>query len=402
MSFKTCVKFQTQYLPTDSISPAIGVTYRKPFPLPDITYQQSTPITPVTVTGGSPTNIEISRDNVGKLVTNYNRGSTKYVPSEYDVYTPGLIGGGDFSRKQSSVSAYGQTYGSTTVAPFDRTQSQFTGGYSKPSSVVTYQTTSKSTAVGKAKVIVKWSDLHPLLLGKLGAECTCRGDPFANLRGPGSKLINSSKGKVDLSNYDESEVYIDLEDGGSYEDKDYVTNYESSSQGPIKIWTSETPAPVANSGVSQIREKPSSTYLPSVTPVSTGLHGSLSGFSQSNFGSTPNLRISDNYRSGKSLNNFDASANSDESRGASFDRYGPGGLRDSDETLEGATNCARPGLFRHPNFCNKFYACHWDQWKKKFTLHVFNCPVHLTFDNDAGACNWPSMGPACQDDNLLV
>ncbi|XP_076229730.1 uncharacterized protein LOC116429121 isoform X2 [Nomia melanderi] len=375
------LKPQTQYLPSDSPGPVIKLT-----PLPDITYQQSTPIVPVTLTGQSPTNVEISRNEVGKLVTNYNRGTTKYVPSQYDIYTPGVLTGGDYPKSQTSL------YGSTP-APFGRTQ--FSSGFSSTSSGISYETTAKTTAVGKAKVIVKWSDLHPLLLGKLGAECTCKGDPFANLRGPGSKLINSSKGKVDLSNYDESDIYVDLDkDNGSYEDNDYTSNYDSTSARPFKLWPIETPAPVSSSEDSQISQKPSSAYLPSVTS-SAGLHGSVPPTPAVSQGFTAN------YRSGKSLNDDGSTANS-VGKGASFDRYGPGGLRDSEEVLEGATNCARPGLFRHPNFCNKFYACHWDEWKKKFTLHVFNCPVHLTFDNGAGACNWPSMGPACQDDNLLV
>lgn len=295
----------------------------------------------------------------------------------------------------------------------------YSGGYSKPSSGITYQTTAKSTAVGKPKVIVKWSDLHPLLLGKLGAECTCRGDPFANLRGPGSKLINSSKGKVDLSNYDESEIYVDLEKEGSYEDQDYkVTNYESSSKQPVKIYNELSKALGATS--IQVQEKPSSTYLPSVTP-SVGVGGRTSDVSGHG--------LTANFRSGKSLSNvgspinsigggkglastvdhpvigpIDGSVNSptDDSVDGPIDRSGEYEDSVSEEIIDGATNCARPGLFRHPNFCNKFYACHWDEWKKKFTLHTFNCPVHLTFDNGAGACNWPSMGPACQDNNLLV
>lgn len=340
----------------------------------------------MTLTGQSPTNVEISRNEVGKFATSYNRGTTKYVPSRYDIYTPGVLTGNDFPKTQTSL------YGSTP-APFDRTQ--FSNGFSSTSSSISYETTAKSTAVGKAKVIVKWSDLHPLLLGKLGAECTCKGDPFANLRGPGSKLINSSKGKVDLSNYDESDIYVDLDkDNGSYEDNDYTSNYDSTPAGPVKLWPIETPAPVSSSEESEISQKPSFTYLPSVAS-SIGLQGTVSPTPAVSHG------FSANFRSGKSLNDEGSTANS-VGKGASFDRYGPGGLRDSEEVLEGATNCARPGLFRHPNFCNKFYACHWDEWKKKFTLHVFNCPVHLTFDNGASACNWPSMGPACQDDNLLV
>ena len=88
--------------------------------------------------------------------------------------------------------------------------------------------------------------------------------------------------------------------------------------------------------------------------------------------------------------------------GRSFDRYGPGGWRGLDETLQGSVDCQRAGLFRHPKYCNKFYACHWDEWKRRYTLHVFNCPVHLAFDSNLGACNWPSEGPACTDNTLLV
>ncbi|KOC61026.1 Ribosome-binding protein 1, partial [Habropoda laboriosa] len=398
-SVSESLKPQTQYLPGGSISPAIGVTYRKPFPLSNEAFQQSTPISPIessTVSGGSPTNIAIPRDEVGKLITNYNRGTTKYVPNEYDVYKTGSISGADYSRTQSSsLSTFQSGYGSSTPASISNTQSPFgvttyLGGYSKPTSILTYQTTGKSTAVGKGKVIVKWSDLHPLLLGKLGAECTCRGDPFANLRGPGSKLINSSKGKVDLSNYDESEIYVDLEKEGSYDDGDYSNNRESSSSKPVKIWNEYSSQLALNAADAQTQEKLSSTYLPSVTPsVNLAPHASASAFASSR-------GLAANHRSGKSLSNVGSSANSFVTR-PSFEGDGT-----SEEILEGPTHCARPGLFRHPNFCNKFYACHWDEWKKKFTLHVFSCPVHLTFDTGATACNWPSMGPACQDDNLLV
>ncbi|XP_073974176.1 uncharacterized protein isoform X2 [Rhodnius prolixus] len=70
--------------------------------------------------------------------------------------------------------------------------------------------------------------------------------------------------------------------------------------------------------------------------------------------------------------------------------------------LESQIDCQRPGLFRHPHLCNKFYSCDWDQKKKRFTVNIFNCPIHLAFDSKLGACNWPSKGPACSDNNLLV
>lgn len=68
----------------------------------------------------------------------------------------------------------------------------------------------------------------------------------------------------------------------------------------------------------------------------------------------------------------------------------------------GTIECMRAGLFRHPKKCNKFYQCNWDEWKKKFVLHEFKCPIHLAYDSNIGACNWPSKGPACSNDNLLV
>jgi hypothetical protein len=98
----------------------------------------------------------------------------------------------------------------------------------------------------------------------------------------------------------------------------------------------------------------------------------------------------------------DATARAGIGAGRAFDRYGPGGWRGLDETLQGSVDCQRAGLFRHPKYCNKFYACYWDEWKGRYTLHVFNCPVHLAYDSNLGACNWPSKGPSCSDDNLLV
>lgn len=71
------------------------------------------------------------------------------------------------------------------------------------------------------------------------------------------------------------------------------------------------------------------------------------------------------------------------------------------ERVRDTIECQRAGLFRHPNQCNKFYACRWDCTKNKYTLHTFNCPIHLTFDNNLGACNWPSQGPACMENTLL-
>ncbi|KAF7402476.1 hypothetical protein HZH66_004743 [Vespula vulgaris] len=391
-----------QYVSSSTPSSAIGVTYTKSFSIPDITYDQTTPESisiiddtssnqdyatktktsfgSSTTFGGSPTNLDISRDKVKTLVNNYNRGTIKYIPSVYDTYTAtdstsstGSTYTGSSKKQSSFSSSVGQTYVGSTRTQSTPIVTTYSGGYIKTSSVTpSYEISTKTTAAqSKGKVIVKWSDLHPLLLSKLGAECTCKADPFANLRGPGKKLIDSSKGQIDLANYDESDVYVDLENDGSSE-YDYVTNYDSSSSKPLKI---------ENKAVTESTQ-PSSSYLPS---VSTSINRSY----------IPGVR------SGKKLEQSSSSTNS---IGAStnINSFVPKNLEEADEILEGPNDCARPGLFRHPNFCNKFYACHWDEWKKRFTLHVFNCPVHLTFDNNADACNWPSKGPACQDGNLLV
>ncbi|XP_029168892.1 uncharacterized protein LOC114938915 isoform X2 [Nylanderia fulva] len=280
--------------------------------------------------GGSPTSLGISRDKIDKLITNYDRGTAKYVPNAYNTITAPSI--------------------STTSS---------------------YEVTTKSPE-GKGKVIVKWSDLHPLLLGKLGAECTCKADPFANLRGPVRKLIDSSKGKVDLANYDESNIYVDFEKNyGSSEEDNYHNEYDSFPDQPYKISPIETTTSIP----------PSSSYLPvSSTTIRTR-----------DFRPTSDAPFQLNLRTGKKLKDFEPPPIAQDLEDD-----------DPDQIINGATDCARPGLFRHPSLCNKFYACHWDQWKKKFTLHIFNCPIHLTFDTKASACNWPSKGPACQADNLLV
>lgn len=64
-------------------------------------------------------------------------------------------------------------------------------------------------------------------------------------------------------------------------------------------------------------------------------------------------------------------------------------------------SCTRPGLFRDPRQCNKFYSCNWDKWTQKYELSDFKCPIHLAFDENLSACNWPSKGPACSHDTLI-
>lgn len=74
------------------------------------------------------------------------------------------------------------------------------------------------------------------------------------------------------------------------------------------------------------------------------------------------------------------------------------------ENVKKASNqklCTRAGLFRDPKQCNKFYSCNWDKWTQKYELSEFKCPIHLAFDENLSACNWPSKGPACSHDTLI-
>ncbi|KAL0101768.1 hypothetical protein PUN28_019120 [Cardiocondyla obscurior] len=386
---------------TITARPEIGITYKKPSSVPGVSYGGSSsfesPTTyrpsnvyystqgfsttssslETTPRGGSPTNLDISRDKIDKLITNYDRGTVKYTPTTYDTFASSGYGS---SRKfTSSLSS---------------TKSSF--GTRQPT--LSYEVTTKSSE-GKGKVIIKWSDLHPLLLGKLGAECTCKADPFANIRGPARKLIESSKGKVDLANYDSSEIYVDLGDDSS-ERNDYSANYDNIPVQPFKISKPKLPTSA---------NLPSSSYLPTIDVRISGKSNEL--HSSTRTGKKLEYEKEEEeegkYDEGKYDEGKYDEGKYDEEK---YDegKYDEGKYEeeydddDPDQIINGVTDCARPGLFRHPSLCNKFYACHWDQWKKKFTLHIFNCPVHLTFDTKEGACNWPSKGPACQANNLLV
>jgi len=381
-----------------TVQPDIGVTYKKPLPGSDVVYEgPSSIISPTTFrpsggyyssqeftrpsfagttpSSGSPTNLDISRDKIDKLITNYDRGTVKYTTSVYDDLANSGFGSTSTERLPSSLSF-------TKSSPSVKTGNTF--AIATPVGPTTYEVSPKSPE-DKGKVIVKWSDLHPLLLGKLGAECTCKADPFGTLRGPVRKLIDSSRGKVDLTNYDESDIYVELENDKSYEEGDYTGSYDDSSQ-PCKISShGKTKTPVLVTYLPVSSSASTRDFVPSVTSAkSDDLRESS--------------RFQVGFRTGKKLENVNPSPNSF----SSYEEEGEEEKEDPDQIIDGATNCARPGLFRHPGLCNKFYACYWDQWKKKFTLHIFNCPIHLTFDSSASACNWPSKGPACQADNLLV
>ncbi|XP_076322053.1 LOW QUALITY PROTEIN: uncharacterized protein LOC143231393 [Tachypleus tridentatus] len=76
-------------------------------------------------------------------------------------------------------------------------------------------------------------------------------------------------------------------------------------------------------------------------------------------------------------------------------------LRDDgkDEETIPDVACSRAGLFRHPEDCSQFYECYWDKTINKFTLHIFECPVKLVFDNRIYGCNSAYWGPPCHKMN---
>lgn len=263
----------------------------------------------------------------------------------------------------------------------------------------------------KVAVVTKINDFNPLLVRKLGAVCSCQ-SPVLVLKG---KRPNS-------------QVRQDFDD--------YTNEYDDSSRGDISDneWAQKsariltptiTASPIITSTVNPIIVPDDSYYQeyqePSnletaVTPNAQGivLSKPVVSSTQRVVRIRPRVKsvtVAPSYKTvllnqEVAPNVSDESANLDVAVSTidsqSFDRYGPGGWRSRDETLQGSVDCKRAGLFRHPKQCNKFYACRWDCTKQRFTLHVFNCPVQLSFDPSIGACNWPSQGPACQGDTLLT
>lgn len=259
-------------------------------------------------------------------------------------------------------------------------------------------------------VVVKKNDFNPFLSAKLGAQCTCT-----------SNTLELRKEPLRIEVTDDEED--DIDDGILVEKNDgetiVVENYESGKD----IVTPEPEVYIKSSTV----EIPSSTYR--LKKVNRGRSRAQNVVIEniSRKKSRVNIEASDvnivtsrvrvktpridivaddnaevNIETGSSRAKL-VEVESGENiaiTSKNFDRYGPGGLRSVSETLQGV-DCQRAGLFRHPTQCNKFYSCRWDCKKNKFTLHMFNCPVHLTFDNNLGACNWPSQGPACLENTLL-
>ncbi|KAG5895925.1 hypothetical protein JTB14_016329 [Gonioctena quinquepunctata] len=241
-----------------------------------------------------------------------------------------------------------------------------------------------------ARTIIKQNDLQPFLSAKLGAQCTCI-----------SNSLNSKKKQKIIIVEDDDEdddgyVVENYDQGGTV-----VENYQYEPQKTVDI----TPTPqIYIQSTTNDFVAPTPSYAirrrTRVKAVSTTAAYELDGGDLSQYTKgedTPSDKeIVKAVRTGLKLVKQAAKEGAKEGAEEVISKFNPrtGNVRE-------AIECQRAGLFRHPNQCNKFYACRWDCTKNKFTLHSFNCPVHLTFDSSLGACNWPSQGPACTDNTLL-
>ncbi|CAH1115947.1 unnamed protein product [Phaedon cochleariae] len=232
----------------------------------------------------------------------------------------------------------------------------------------------------RTKTIIKQNDMHPILSAKLGAQCTCVSNTV-NLRKKQRIIVVEDDDDEDdgyvVSNEDQSGTVIE--------------NYEYEPQRVVDI--TPTPEIYVQSTTNGI-VVPSPSY-PANRRVRVRPSTTVAYELEEDDGPS-DRQIAKAVRTGLKLVKQAAKEGAKEGAEEAIANYSPR-TGSSREGIE----CQRAGLFRHPNQCNKFYSCKWDCKKNRFTLHVFNCPVHLTFDNNLGACNWPSQGPACMDDTLL-
>jgi hypothetical protein len=75
--------------------------------------------------------------------------------------------------------------------------------------------------------------------------------------------------------------------------------------------------------------------------------------------------------------------------------YNSIGLKNFTDGLVPEAACTRPGLFQHPNDCNKFYECYFDRFQNGYTVHLFECPVKLAFDSRIIGCTGPTDPTVC-------
>lgn len=259
-------------------------------------------------------------------------------------------------------------------------------------------------------IVVKKNDFNPFLSAKLGAQCTCTSNTLELRKEP----LRIEVSDEDYDDEVDGSILVDKKDGEAFVIENYESEKIDSSTAEPEIYIKSTTVGVPSSTfrLKKVNRSRSRAQNVVVEDVSSRRKSKVNIEASDVNINTSRLRIktkkidivSDeeaevNIESARSNSRLESVENVEISS-KNFDRYGPGGLRSATETLQGI-DCQRAGLFRHPTQCNKFYSCRWDCKKNKFTLHMFNCPVHLTFDNNLGACNWPSQGPACLENTLL-
>lgn len=238
-------------------------------------------------------------------------------------------------------------------------------------------------------VVSRPSDGNPLLVSKLGAQCTCR-SPTLRLRGPGR---NRNGGR---DNDGSGEENYGRRRGNAASFRSTTPDYQDYEQ------LSST---VGRNGYATTSLLPVVELVPSTTQRVSSALPYLDSVRVGAAGSRGYATTTGAYDDDDDEEDEDAVVviNNIRTGGRRLEvTPGPVRARSREEPLQASIDCQRPGLFRHPRHCDKFYACHWDQCKGRYTLHVFNCPVHLAYDQGLGACNWPSKGPACAQDNLLI
>lgn len=347
-----------------------------------------------------------------------NKPETTYLPASTTTYSPPTVKG---KFVESYIApALKTTVPSSTYLPIEVPSSTYLpvevpSRTYLPVEEVSTRRPVKVVKVVRPKVtkIVKENDFHPLLSAKLGAQCTCVSNTVKLNRKPKPPPAVSI-----LEDEDEYEVKPSSEETAGV----VVENYQyepqrisEATQAPeviIKSTTNEIqPAPAPVYAVKKrVKVRPVTTVAYTGEPVTEALEvfvpKTVSPARSRKIDEYSDRELADTVRKGLNLVKSAAKEGAKEGtkevlNSPAFDRYGPGGWRSRDEKLQGTIDCQRAGLFRHPTQCNKFYACRWDCTKNRYTLHVFNCPVHLTFDNSLGACNWPSQGPACLENTLL-
>ncbi|XP_049869607.1 uncharacterized protein LOC126369292 [Pectinophora gossypiella] len=242
----------------------------------------------------------------------------------------------------------------------------------------------------KVAVVTKINDFNPLLVRKLGAVCSCQ-SPVLILKGK-------------RPNVQVQQEYDDYSNDNDYEDgRGDIGNEWALKSDRLQAVKTVTTAPTVTSTFNPIIVPDDSFYQDiqdssiEITPKSRQV------YSEEFVSSTPVYSTTE--RIVKIRPRVKAVTVAPTYKTVVLNQEVAPNVVVKDTVTRGRDDlpdCQRAGLFRHPKYCNKFYACRWDCNKQKFTVHTFNCPVQLSFDSSIGACNWPSQGPACQGDTLLT